>query len=267
MLNMNGSSDPHYRYTMHCMQVRAEGRGGNKKTVLCNIDAVARDIGRPTNYLVQFLGYAKQTSTHVDAQGNWSLRGHHRAEDLQRAAFTFISDYVTCRSRKCSVPETSVVVEGGRRKSVVLVCRGCGHSSAPLPDADRIVRFMCSNPMPSLPLHLTASPRTTVPRDSVTQPLQPHVTPAAALTLGEGSDGDEEEEEWAVDVSDEAVAQRACFNQVRSIARHACVFCQHMPLLYRASQRCVCFLTPPAARQRNHREHTRQGGCSLGGGH
>ena len=225
MVNMNGVKDPFYRYTMRGLHIKAEGKGGNKKTVLCNIDTVAKDIGRPINYLVKFLGYEMKTSTSVDSHSKWSLRGDHGLEDLQKVAFKFVKDYVMCRN--CGLPETSPLMEtgtGGRGKSVLLACKVCCQRTSPLlADHDKFVRFMCNNPMALLSLDPIWSPM-----QSMWQPPaisrgigQPQVQYVIDLALEQSSGGDVDE--WAVDVSDAAVAQRASRNQVRSISINSVV--------------------------------------------
>ena len=47
-INMDGSDDPFYRYTMPALAVKVEDPGGKMiKTVLPNIEDVAKAVGRP----------------------------------------------------------------------------------------------------------------------------------------------------------------------------------------------------------------------------
>ena len=56
---MDGSADPHYRYTMPVLSVKVEGTTKMIKSVLMNVAEVAQAIGRPPTYLVTYLGQVR----------------------------------------------------------------------------------------------------------------------------------------------------------------------------------------------------------------
>ena len=233
MLNMDGSDDPFYRYQMNRLRIRAQGTGGNKRTVLENIRTVAKDIGRPIEYLSKFYSYKMRTSTSVDCQ-SLSLKGHHELRELQAATFKFIRDYVMCKS--CGNPETIPVVEASKAgkkggKKVRLDCKSCGNSSLfchreTLSHNDKcytqFVNFMSNNPIEASPAQLVEK------QYAINHAAgRPRVQLAVDSTQSSTADSDECDEsdtdDWAADMSEEAVAQRAAQNQVRpNCIKRAC---------------------------------------------
>ena len=48
-VNMDGSEDPFYRYTMPTLTIKVEGTTKMIKTQLTNVEAVAQAVGRPAD--------------------------------------------------------------------------------------------------------------------------------------------------------------------------------------------------------------------------
>lgn len=53
---LKGTKDPHYRYKMPKLQAKVEGSGNGIKTVITNMQAIARALGRPPSYPIKFFG-------------------------------------------------------------------------------------------------------------------------------------------------------------------------------------------------------------------
>ncbi|EEP75915.1 hypothetical protein UREG_00762 [Uncinocarpus reesii 1704] len=118
-------SDPFYRYKMERLQAKIEGKGNGIKTVVVNLNSVAQALGRPPAYLIKYFGFE------LGAQANpkptddrWIINGAHDAGKLQDYLDGFISRFVLCK--KCKNPETTVVIKDTR---ILLDCKACGERS------------------------------------------------------------------------------------------------------------------------------------------
>nr|KMM65738.1 eukaryotic translation initiation factor 5 [Coccidioides posadasii RMSCC 3488] len=118
-------SDPFYRYKMERLQAKIEGKGNGIKTVVVNLNSVAQALGRPPAYLIKYFGFE------LGAQANpkptddrWIINGAHDAGKLQDYLDGFISKFVLCK--KCKNPETNVVIKDPR---ILLDCKACGERS------------------------------------------------------------------------------------------------------------------------------------------
>lgn len=141
---MDGSSDPHYRYTMPAIVVKHEGKGKMKKSVLVNIKEVCESIGRPADYLVTYLGQKLNASAKMEKDLALSyVTGHQDLRHVQAHVLKFIQDAVMCR--QCCNPETSCRMEGSKKRQVsYLHCKSCGKRSD-LDSTDRFVKYMISH--------------------------------------------------------------------------------------------------------------------------
>eukprot|EP00282_Hemiselmis_andersenii_P016897 CAMPEP_0114125460 /NCGR_PEP_ID=MMETSP0043_2-20121206/9313_1 /TAXON_ID=464988 /ORGANISM="Hemiselmis andersenii, Strain CCMP644" /LENGTH=331 /DNA_ID=CAMNT_0001218389 /DNA_START=270 /DNA_END=1265 /DNA_ORIENTATION=- len=141
---MNGSSDPYYRYTMPCMQVKVEGTTKMIKSVLVNINEVASAIGRPAEYLVTYLGQELSANSKIDKDDKAYVTGAMDTQKIQSIVFKFIRETVQCGN--CKNPETSVHIEGKKKNAVLyLTCKGCGQRTD-LDNSDRFIKYMISHP-------------------------------------------------------------------------------------------------------------------------
>jgi len=127
-VNMNGSDDPYYRYTMPAVVVKHEGGGKMKKSVLVNLLSVSAHIGQTMDALLQHLGQSLNARCTVEGTGKGSkpyITGHHATSDVQSQVLAFVRDFVLCRH--CGIPETTLVVGGSKKqRTAVLDCKGCG---------------------------------------------------------------------------------------------------------------------------------------------
>eukprot|EP00283_Hemiselmis_rufescens_P019961 CAMPEP_0173436892 /NCGR_PEP_ID=MMETSP1357-20121228/17508_1 /TAXON_ID=77926 /ORGANISM="Hemiselmis rufescens, Strain PCC563" /LENGTH=320 /DNA_ID=CAMNT_0014402043 /DNA_START=243 /DNA_END=1202 /DNA_ORIENTATION=+ len=143
-VNMNGSSDPFYRYTMPQMVVKVEGTTKMIKSVLVNITDVASAIGRPVDYIVTYLGQELSANSKIDKDLKAYVTGAMETQKIQAIVFKFIRETVQCGN--CKGPETSVHIEGKKKNAVLyLTCKGCG-GRTDLDNSDRFVKYMISHP-------------------------------------------------------------------------------------------------------------------------
>ncbi|KAK4106462.1 hypothetical protein N658DRAFT_415537 [Parathielavia hyrcaniae] len=115
-------SDPFYRYKMERLQTKIEGKGNGIKTVITNLSSVAQSLARPGSYLIKYFGFELGAQTNLDpADDRWIINGAHESQKLQELLDGFISKFVLCK--KCKNPETDVQIKDGR---ITLDCKACG---------------------------------------------------------------------------------------------------------------------------------------------
>ncbi|MCJ1241537.1 hypothetical protein MMC14_009542 [Varicellaria rhodocarpa] len=118
-------SDPFYRYKMERLQSKIEGKGNGIKTVIANLSSVAHSLSRPPPYVIKYFGFelGAQTNT-APSDDRWIINGAHEASKLQDYLDGFISKFVLCK--KCKNPETDIVIKDGH---ILLDCKACGQRS------------------------------------------------------------------------------------------------------------------------------------------
>ncbi|KAK5988863.1 Eukaryotic translation initiation factor 5 [Cladobotryum mycophilum] len=118
--------DSFYRYKMEELQTKVEGKGNGIKTVIVNLPSVAASLARPSSHVIKYFGFELGAPTKFYPQGErWIINGAHQAKTLQDLLDGFIDKFVLCKM--CKNPETDVVLrEGGR---IVLDCKACGQRS------------------------------------------------------------------------------------------------------------------------------------------
>jgi translation initiation factor 5 len=115
-------SDAFYRYKMERLQTKIEGKGNGIKTVIVNLPSVAQSLARPGSHVIKFFGFELGAQTNMDPKDDrWIINGAHDAAKLQDHLDGFINKFVLCK--KCKNPETDVVVKDG---NIVLDCKACG---------------------------------------------------------------------------------------------------------------------------------------------
>ncbi|KAL6875941.1 domain found in IF2B/IF5 domain-containing protein [Trichoderma longibrachiatum] len=115
-------SDAFYRYKMERIQTKIEGKGNGIKTVVVNLPSVAQSLARPGSYVIKYFGFELGAQTNIDPKDDrWIINGAHDAAKLQDHLDGFINKFVLCK--KCKNPETDVVIKDDH---IVLDCKACG---------------------------------------------------------------------------------------------------------------------------------------------
>lgn len=119
-------SDSFYRYKMERLQTKVEGKGNGIKTVIVNLTSVAQSLDRPGAHLIKFFGFELGAQTNIDPKDDrWIINGAHESAKLQDLLDIFIKKFVLCQ--KCKNPETKVEIKDGM---IELDCKACGVHSA-----------------------------------------------------------------------------------------------------------------------------------------
>lgn len=117
------NTDPFYRYKMPPIQSKVEGRGNGIKTAIVNLGEVARALGRPPTYVLKYFGHELGAQTN-ESQDRYVINGVHDANELQESLDGFINKFVLCQS--CKNPETEIQIKKGVLQKD---CKACGHLS------------------------------------------------------------------------------------------------------------------------------------------
>ncbi|KAL0204870.1 hypothetical protein P9112_000177 [Eukaryota sp. TZLM1-RC] len=122
LINIDGSTTLGYRYKMPPIESKVEGRGNGIKTVIPNIDVVAKSLKVDPAFCVRWLGME------LGAQSTWNevtrhavVNGAHDASMLQSTLQGFINRFVLCP--RCRLPELNM---GVQKKDIMFDCRACG---------------------------------------------------------------------------------------------------------------------------------------------
>lgn len=132
-VNINGSDDPFYRYTMPQLQTQVVGRGKMIKTFFVNIKEVAAKLFVLPQHLVAYFAYDIGSSFGYDPSRPERERAHitgqYSVAELDAVLRKFISHVVICS--ECTLPELSMaVVRRGKNDGVInLRCHSCGRRS------------------------------------------------------------------------------------------------------------------------------------------
>ncbi|KAJ6782539.1 hypothetical protein PWT90_01367 [Aphanocladium album] len=124
LVNVNRDvADNFYRYKMDKLVTKVEGKGNGIKTVVVNLVDVARALSRDPNYVIKYFAFELGAQTNTDPKDDrWIINGAHEATKLQDLLDGFIKKFVLCRG--CSNPETVVIIKDPR---IILDCKACGH--------------------------------------------------------------------------------------------------------------------------------------------
>jgi len=135
--------DKFYRYKMPVLMTKIEGRGNGIKTVIPNIEDVARALNRPATYPTKFFGCELGAQTSF-ANDRYIVNGAHQADRLRELLDAFIDKFVLCAS--CKNPETELVIKGrSGHEDVTRDCKACGaHTGVDM--RHKLTTFVIKNP-------------------------------------------------------------------------------------------------------------------------
>ena len=125
-LNINGSNDEYERYKMPMIEITTTGSGGNKYTILKNLDDVSKSLNHPTIVLLQFISTLLNCSFKKE---NNSVKGHYDVPKITEIIYEYINLYILCPY--CNKPETIPSIQGKKKKKhIIIKCSACGNTSS-----------------------------------------------------------------------------------------------------------------------------------------
>jgi len=205
-LNVNRAiQDQFYRYKMPRLMAKVEGKGNGVKTVIPNMVEIARSLGRPATYCCKYFGCELGAQTQFDFKNErYIVNGAHDAAKLQDMLDGFIKKFVLCE--KCDNPET--VLKVYLKKGIITAsCKACGHSFT-LDMRHKLTTYIIRNPPEQDPnvqgSTLTGKKEKKSERKRNDQDKSGDDKNGDDDTNG----GDEDEEQWATDTSEQARKDR-----------------------------------------------------------
>ncbi|XP_077289250.1 eukaryotic translation initiation factor 5 [Arctopsyche grandis] len=223
-VNVNRSvSDAFYRYKMPRICAKVEGKGNGIKTVIVNMSDVAKAIGRPATYPTKYFGCELGAQTQFDIKNErFIVNGSHDPGKLQDLLDGFIRKFVLCP--ECDNPETDLMVNA-KKQTISQACKACGFHGL-IEFNHKLNTFILKNP-PNAPTgqasgsegkrskrskkgSATTNGDTSNGGDGHADSEYPaEVIPKISREMSsEKAKNDEDDENWAVDVSEEAVRAR-----------------------------------------------------------
>lgn len=136
------NKDPFYRYKMPLIISKIEGRGNGIRTAVVNTSDVARALSRPPAYIIKYFGVELGSSAKInEVDDRYLVNGAHEASKLQDLLDGFISKFVLCAA--CQNPETDLIkLKDG---SLTRDCKACGQRS-PIDMRHKLTTYILKNP-------------------------------------------------------------------------------------------------------------------------
>lgn len=225
-------TDPFYRYKMERLMSKIEGKGNGIKTVIVNLNSVAQSLSRPPSYVIKYFGFELGAQANAKpTDDRWIINGAHDAAKLQDYLDGFISKFVLCK--KCKNPETDVFIKD---EKITLDCKACGQRTDVDPRLKLSTFIVRNNPKGGKKEKKDKKARREAKKEKSQANGDHDASPGDSNGSENGEDGDMapeagsddeltrrinseaktieadaeiEDDDWAVDVSEEAVKARA----------------------------------------------------------
>ncbi|CAG0914412.1 unnamed protein product [Notodromas monacha] len=197
-LNVNRNvTDAFYRYKMPRILAKVEGKGNGIKTVIINMADVAKALSRPPTYTTKYFGCELGALTRMDTKNDrFIVNGAHDAIRLQTLLDGFIKKFVLCE--ECDNPETVLRVLP-KKGMITSTCKACGFIGN-IDMTHKLTAFILRHP----PEEENGGYK----QASANGKGGPGTGAAVDLDEEFAVAGDDDDEDWSVDVSEEAVKRR-----------------------------------------------------------
>jgi translation initiation factor 5 len=117
--------DSSYRYTMPEIEIKAEGGGNGKRTLLLNISEIANELKRSPETVITYLSTDLGCQNIINKEGKYVLYGDFTKQMIQNKIYDYIDLFVLCQ--KCKNPETYFTMHG--KNDICMKCNACPESS------------------------------------------------------------------------------------------------------------------------------------------
>ncbi|KAI9143955.1 eukaryotic translation initiation factor 5 [Paraphysoderma sedebokerense] len=221
LLNIGGDKDDRfYRYKMPSIISKIEGKGNGIKTVIPNMSDIGKALHRPPSYPTKYFGCELGAQVKLEEKNDrYIVNGAHDAQKLQQLMEGFIQKFVLCAA--CGNPETDLIIS--RDGDIIRDCKACGQRT----DVDmrhKLTTFIVKNPPDGSQETGKGKKKGKKGRKSDSKNGTP---PESEMQSGDESGDDEltrqieeaaaampavksreDDDDWAVDTSPEAVKRR-----------------------------------------------------------
>ncbi|PKI85733.1 eukaryotic translation initiation factor 5 [Malassezia vespertilionis] len=204
--------DKFYRYRMPLLETKIEGRGNGIKTVVPNMSEISRALSRPPAYPTKFFGCELGAQTVIDEKNDrYIVNGAHDANRLRELLDGFIDKFVLCG--ECKNPETDLKIRNG---DILRDCKACGKRTY-VDMRHKLTTYISKNPPPKRVKGAkgagAASGQTVSTGDDdenggSDDELTRRIHSEAAHIPTAEQRGADKDDDWSVDTSEAAVAQR-----------------------------------------------------------
>lgn len=118
-------NDSTYRYKMQEIEIKAEGGGNGKRTLLLNLAEISAELKRTPENIITYLSADLGCQIIVNKEGKYVLYGDFTKQVIQNKIYDFIDSFVLCK--KCKNPETFYIPQG--KNDVCMKCNACPETS------------------------------------------------------------------------------------------------------------------------------------------
>ncbi|KAK3573802.1 hypothetical protein QTP86_032925 [Hemibagrus guttatus] len=206
-VNVNRNvSDQFYRYKMPRLIAKVEGKGNGIKTVIVNMVDVAKALNRPPTYPTKFFGCELGAQTQFDTKNDrYIVNGSHEANKLQDMLDGFIRKFVLCP--ECDNPETDLHVNP-KKQTIGNSCKACGYRGM-LDTRHKLCTFILKNPPESDSGSVKKEKeKKNRKKDKENGSGSSDAGNDKDIDAPEAVDGNEDDEDWAEETTEEAQRRR-----------------------------------------------------------
>ena len=118
-------SDSSYRYKMPEIEIKAEGGGNGKRTLLLNLAEISSELKRTSENIITYLSADLGCQSIVNKEGKYVLYGDFTKQTIQNKIYDYIDLFVLCK--KCKNPETFYIAKG--KNDISMKCNACPETS------------------------------------------------------------------------------------------------------------------------------------------
>lgn len=198
---------------MPLIQAKSEGSGNGIKTNILNLSEVATALARPASYVMKYFGFELGAQTSIDNKNErYLINGLHDPEKLQDSLDGFIEKFVLCP--QCKNPETVLEIAPG--DNLQRDCKACGKVTKVNPSYKLVSYILKNPPKDASKKQKKGSSGKTASANVIGGGKS--ISDIANRQKGSGSASAEDkptekvvvkDEDWSVDMSEEAIKARA----------------------------------------------------------
>lgn len=201
-INIRNVQDAFERYQMPLLEVIPKNKGQFNQTTIDNVFKVAKSLHIDPECLMKWFGWSLKTQSQFKEKGQILLKGAFTYEIILQHLRKFINQYVLCQ--KCTLPELNYIAQ---KKLIGTKCRACGHRQKENLKTDRVWKLIHSITEQKISENLKKNKKK---KSKAADKFKSNESQSFDTTIEFDFPEIEEknEEEWACDLSKEAIEAR-----------------------------------------------------------